>query len=131
MDSKNVCKRIKAASLTRIQQSSANHVFPNSRKICIPCFSRCFINTSARTIFSVFRRRIKEFCFAMMARIFFISFVFKTCVIAFSTAIFGFVCSACNMCKNCVTNFTSCFLLNSGRQCCATFAAINSRIFPV
>ena len=131
VNAKNLYVCIKSAFVTRIQQTSFFHIFSDSTKIGLPVFKCRFVNTSTRTIFSFFGRSRKKFCFAMEACVFNSALAFHCCVVAIWTTVFGFVCSTCNVFKNCVANFTSCFFNSSGRQCHATFSAKQSSIFSV
>ena len=131
MNSKNLDVCIKTASLARIQQTSSFHIFSDSNETRLPIFNCRFVYASARTIFSFFRWRRKKFCFAMKASIFRSAFAFHCCVIAILTTVFGFVCSARNMFKNRIANFTICFLSSSSRQCHATSSAKQSSFFSV
>ena len=131
MHAKNLFVLIKSASLARHQQSSSFHVFSDGRKISLPIFNCRFVNTSYRAILSFFGWGGKKFCFAMQACVFDGSFIFHRFVIAVWTAILSFICSACNVFKNCVANLASCFLKSSRRQCHAASTAKHGGFFPV
>jgi hypothetical protein len=131
MYAKNLVVCVESASLARIQQASSLHVFSNGTEISLPVFNCGFVDARSRTILSFFGRRGKEFCFAVHASVFNSSFGFHGFVIAVWTAILGPVCSACNVLKNCIADFASCFLKSSRRQCHATSTAKNSCVFSV
>ena len=131
MNAKNLCVLIKTASLARIQQTSPFHIFSDSAEITFPIFNCRFVDTSTRTIFSFFRWSRKKSCFAMKAGVLKSSFIFHCCVIAIWATVFCFVCPACNVLKNRIANFTSCFLNGSSRQCHTTSSAEQSSVFSV
>jgi len=124
MYSQNIWVRIVSTFLTFFNHISSQHHFSNSRIFRCKNFFLRFIYTCLRTIYSVFRRAIFKFFFAIFAFIKSCASSFSGFVVTYSRTIFSFITSTRNMFKFFTANITTSYDELSYMQCLAFPRAI-------